>query len=154
MNWREHVKKKKGLLFLALLALAFSVLVGILSFRLGRRGQEAGEEKAAQEEKETGGSIGFGDGSVVVSPCLPDGTPCDFSAEAAPSSMVLLADRLVPELGSRESVAAAAAFYRREGGNVCRGASLARIPVSFRRPASRWRGAGGSRRGMWRKRDR
>ena len=121
MNWREHVKKKKGLLFLALLALAFSVLVGILSFRLGRRGQEAGEEKAAQEEKETGGSIGFGDGSVVVSPCLPDGTPCDFSAEAAPSSIVPLADRLVPELGSRESVAAAAAFYRREGGSVCRG---------------------------------
>ncbi|MCI8506565.1 MAG: ABC transporter permease [Lachnospiraceae bacterium] len=128
------IKKKKQWWVMVALFLLFVFAVGFLSFHLGRReGQaEQNENKEADgkpegsrgadgggSETETG--MSFGGDCAVAAPCLADGTPCDFSLELAPPSLVPLADRLIPELEEQEGIAAAAAFYRRNQGMVCHG---------------------------------
>lgn len=134
MGGNGTIKKKKQRLVLAVLFLLLVLAAGFLSFHLGRREGQAGqnENKGADGkpeggrgngggESETETGMGFGGDCVVAAPCLADGIPCDFSLESAPPSLVPLADRLIPAFKEQEGIAAAAAFYKRDRGMVCHG---------------------------------
>lgn len=134
MGGNGTIKKQKQRLVLAALFLLFVFAVGFLSFRLGRREGQAGQNENTEADRKPEGSKGTGGGGsetetgpgfggdcVVAVPCLADGLPCDFSLESAPPSLVPLADRLIPELKEQEGIVAAAAFYRRDRGMVCHG---------------------------------
>lgn len=128
------IKKKRQQWVWAALSLFFVFAVGFLSFHLGRREGQAGQNGdkeaggkleggrgAGGEGTETETGMGFGGDCVVAAPCLADGLPCDFFLEPAPPSLIPLADRLIPVLEEQERIAAATAFYRRNNGTVCRG---------------------------------
>ncbi|MCI8466324.1 MAG: ABC transporter permease [Lachnospiraceae bacterium] len=117
-------KKKRRLVFLGLL---LTMGVSFLSFQLGMRWNEKDVKKISDietMEAETaaeGAWTAFGRNCMVICPAFSDGTFCDFSIEATPSSLLSLADRLLPELEGKEQIAKAAAFYWRDKGNVYHG---------------------------------
>lgn len=112
------MKHKKRLILFGILGLALLGGTGVLSFWLGKRVQKT--ETAGQEEEKGEGQAAFGSSSVMVTPFL-DKIPCDFSFETASAGICPLADRLLLELKKQEGVEEAAAFYRRNTGNVCHG---------------------------------
>lgn len=117
--------RTKGLYLRIPLILLLALLVGMVSYRLGRRGRdeksEGQKENTGVEEAGTEARMVFGSDSIVLGLCHPDGSISDFSCEEASAALVPLADRLISELEDMGEVAEAAAFYQRSAGNVYHG---------------------------------